>query len=56
MAESTSTPRVNAQYLDSYVGRNVMLVGKVIQLRGETAVVDADGNVTVNLDRVREAT
>lgn len=52
MAEATSTPRINAQYLESYVGRNVTIVGKVTQLRGETAVIDADGPITVMLHRV----
>ncbi|KAL0943752.1 replication factor a protein 3 [Colletotrichum truncatum] len=51
MAEATSTPRITAQYLDNFVGRNVMLIGKVVQLRGDSAVVDADGNVTVILNR-----
>ncbi|WQF86507.1 Putative replication factor A protein [Colletotrichum destructivum] len=51
MAEPMSTPRITAQYLDSYVGRNVMLVGKVLQLRGDSAVLDADGNVTAILNR-----
>ncbi|CAI0653989.1 unnamed protein product [Colletotrichum noveboracense] len=51
MAETTSTPRITAQYLDNYVGKNVMLVGKVVQLRGDSAVLDADGNVTAILNR-----
>ncbi|KAF6845104.1 replication factor A protein 3 [Colletotrichum musicola] len=51
MAESTSTPRITAQYLDNYVGRNVILIGKVLQLRGDSAVLDADGNVTALLNR-----
>ncbi|KAK0377105.1 replication factor A protein 3 [Colletotrichum limetticola] len=51
MAEATSTPRITAQYLDNYVGRNVMLIGKVLQLRGDSAVLDADGNVTAILNR-----
>ncbi|KAM0269652.1 hypothetical protein ACHAQH_009672 [Verticillium albo-atrum] len=51
MAEATSNPRINAQYLDAYVGRNVILVGKVTQLRGETAIIDSDGPVTAMLDR-----
>ncbi|KAB5563129.1 hypothetical protein GE09DRAFT_1219705 [Coniochaeta sp. 2T2.1] len=50
--EATATPRVTSQYLDNYVGRNVMVVGKVVQLRGDTAVVDADGNVTAHLNRM----
>lgn len=48
-----STPRISCPYLDSYVGRNVMVVGKVVQLRGDQAIVDADGNVTAHLNRVR---
>lgn len=50
--ESTSTPRVSGPYLDNYVGRNVMIVGKVVQLRGDQAIIDADGNVTAHLNRV----
>lgn len=50
--EQTSTPRVNCGLLDSYVGRNVMVVGRVQQLRGDVALIDADGNVTANLNRV----
>ncbi|KAK1766134.1 replication factor A protein 3 [Phialemonium atrogriseum] len=46
-----STPRISCPYLDSYVGRNVMVVGKVVQLRGDQAIVDADGNVTAHLNR-----
>lgn len=50
--EATSTPRISSSYLDSYVGRNVMIVGKVIQLRGDQAIVDADGHITAHLNRV----
>jgi len=50
--EAASTPRVTCAYLDSYVGKVVMIVGKVLQLRGEEAVIDADGNVTAHLNRV----
>lgn len=50
--EATSTPRISAPYLDSYVGRNVVIVGKVVQLRGDEAIIDADGNVTAHLNRV----
>lgn len=52
MAEATSTPRITAQYLDSYVGRNVMIVGKIVQLRGDEAIMDSAGNITLALDRV----
>ena len=52
MAEQLSTPRITAPYLDNFVGRVVMLVGKVTQLRGDQATLDADGTVTVLLNRV----
>ena len=47
-----ATPRVTCGYLNSYVNKNVMVVGKVIQLRGESALIDADGNITAHLNRV----
>lgn len=50
--DSQSTPRLSAPYLDGYVGRNVTVVGKVVQIRGESAVVDADGHITAHLNRV----
>lgn len=50
--ESQPTPRITAPYLDSYQGRNVIIVGRVVQLRGEAAVIDADGNITAHLNRV----
>ncbi|KAI0021903.1 replication factor A protein 3-domain-containing protein [Xylariomycetidae sp. FL0641] len=49
--ESVSTPRISATMLQSYVSQNVIIVGKVVQLRGETAIVDADGQVTAHLNR-----
>lgn len=52
MSESVSTPRVSAQNLGSYIGRNVMLVGEVTQLRGDVVTINADGAVNVNLNRV----
>jgi replication factor A3 len=55
MAEPVSTPRITAPHLDAYVDRRVMLVGKVVQLRGDSAVIDCDGNVTAILNRVRKA-
>lgn len=51
MAE-LATPRVTAAYLDNFVGRVVMLVGKVTQLRGDQATLDSEGTVTVLLNRV----
>lgn len=50
--EAVATPRVTCAYLNSYVGKNVTIVGKVIQLRGEDAIIDADGNITAHLNRV----
>ncbi|KAK4203659.1 replication factor A protein 3 [Triangularia verruculosa] len=47
----TSTPRVTCAYLNSYVGKNVMIVGKVVQIRGEDAIIDADGNIPCKLNR-----
>jgi replication factor A3 len=52
MAEPTSTPRVTAQYLDGHAGKNVMIVGKVIQLRGDSAIIESQGNVSLVLNRV----
>ncbi|KAK4110691.1 replication factor A protein 3 [Canariomyces notabilis] len=49
--EAISTPRVTCAYLNSYVGKNVIVVGKVIQLRGDEALIDADGNITAHLNR-----
>ncbi|KAJ3461293.1 hypothetical protein MRS44_009846 [Fusarium solani] len=51
MAEQMSTPRITAPYLDNFVGRVIMLVGKVTQLRGDQATLDSDGTVTVLLNR-----
>ena len=52
MAEQLSTPRITASYLDSFVGRHVLLLGKVTQLRGDQATLDSEGTVTVLLSRV----
>ena len=53
MSEATSTPRITAPYLDTYVGQNIMIVGKIVQLRGDSAIMDSAGNITLSLDRVR---
>lgn len=50
--DQSSTPRVSCPYLSSYVGRNVLVVGRIVQLRGDSAIVDADGQITVHLNRV----
>ncbi|KAH6611602.1 hypothetical protein Trco_001622 [Trichoderma cornu-damae] len=51
MSEQMSAPRITASYLDSFVGRVVTIVGKVTQLRGDQATMDADGIVTILLNR-----
>ncbi|KAL7941809.1 hypothetical protein V8C42DRAFT_348348 [Trichoderma barbatum] len=51
MSEQMSAPRITASYLDSFVGRVVTIVGKVTQLRGDQATIDADGVVTILLNR-----
>lgn len=52
MAEAISTPRINSTYLENFTNQTVRLTGKVVQLRGEQATVDAMGNVTAHLNRV----
>ena len=52
MDSKVSAPRITAPYLDSFNGRHVTLVGKVTQLRGDQAIVDSDGAVTLILNRV----
>ncbi|KAI9149595.1 Replication factor A protein [Paramyrothecium foliicola] len=51
MDSKISAPRITAPYLDSFNGRHVTIVGKVTQLRGDQAVMDADGSVTLLLNR-----
>lgn len=48
-----ATPRINASLLEQFSNRTVRILGKVIDLRGDTAVVDAGGQITVLLSRVR---
>jgi replication factor A3 len=47
------TPRILAPHLSTFQHRIVRILGKVVQLRGETAVIDAGGNIDVVLTRVR---
>lgn len=51
-AMTEQTPRINSLYLEAFTGQTVMITGKVSQIRGETAVIDANGEVTVLLNRV----
>lgn len=47
------TPRILAPHLQSFQHKLVRIVGKVVQLRGEAAVIDAGGNIDLILNRVR---
>lgn len=49
---SESTPRVTAPFLERFTGDTVRILGKVLQLRGEHATIDAGGSVNVLLSRV----
>jgi hypothetical protein len=46
------TPRILAPHLSSFQHRIVRILGKVVQLRGESAIIDAGGHVDVILNRV----
>ncbi|KAK5118935.1 hypothetical protein LTR62_000146 [Meristemomyces frigidus] len=48
---SECTPRVNAPYLEQFSHQTVRILGKVRQLRGEQATIDAGGNIQVHLNR-----
>ncbi|ORY01813.1 replication factor A protein 3 [Clohesyomyces aquaticus] len=45
------TPRILAPHLQQFQYRLVRMLGKVTQLRGETAVIDAGGSVEIVLNR-----
>ncbi|EMD90551.1 hypothetical protein COCC4DRAFT_159730 [Bipolaris maydis ATCC 48331] len=45
------TPRILAPHLSNFQHRIVRILGKVVQLRGETAVIDAGGQIDVILTR-----
>ena len=47
------TPRINSRYLEQFLHQTVRIVGKVTALHGETASLDAEGPVTIRLNRVR---
>ncbi|KAH8599817.1 replication factor A protein 3 [Bisporella sp. PMI_857] len=46
-----STPRITSQYLDSFTGKVIRILGKVTQIRGTQAVVECEGSVTVHLSQ-----
>ncbi|KAI8943112.1 hypothetical protein NX059_001142 [Plenodomus lindquistii] len=45
------TPRILAPHLSQFQHRIVRILGKVVQLRGESAIIDAGGNIDVVLNR-----
>lgn len=49
---SESTPRITAEYLQQFSHKTVRILGKVTQLRGEQATIDAGGQIQVHLNRV----
>ena len=52
MAEATATPRITQPYLEQFSHQTVRILGKVRQLRGEQATIDAGGSINVFLNRV----
>lgn len=52
---SESTPRITAPYLEQFSHQTVRILGKVRQLRGEQATIDAGGQISVFLNRVSAA-
>ncbi|KAF2748842.1 replication factor A protein 3 [Sporormia fimetaria CBS 119925] len=49
MADAPITPRILAPHLQQFQHRTVRILGKVVQLLGESAVINADGNVDLKL-------
>ena len=49
---SEATPRITAPYLEQFSHQTVRILGKVRQLRGEQATIDAGGQIQVFLNRV----
>ncbi|PVI04757.1 replication factor A protein 3 [Periconia macrospinosa] len=45
------TPRILAPHLQAFQHKTVRMIGRVVELRGETAVIDAGGTVDVILNR-----
>ncbi|KAF1359621.1 replication factor A protein 3 [Lizonia empirigonia] len=45
------TPRVLQPHLSNFQHRIVRVLGKVVQLRGENAIIDAGGQIDVILNR-----
>ncbi|GAM89051.1 hypothetical protein ANO11243_070850 [Dothideomycetidae sp. 11243] len=52
---AASTPRITAPYLQQFQHQTVRILGKVSQLRGDQAMLDAGGQITLLLNRVDHA-
>lgn len=50
--DTPQTPRILAPHLQQFQYRIVRVLGKVTALRGETAQIDAGGNIDLVLNRV----
>ena len=48
-----ATPRITAPYLEQFSHQTVRILGRVRQLRGEQATIDAGGQISVFLNRVK---
>ncbi|KAF2486273.1 replication factor A protein 3 [Neohortaea acidophila] len=48
---SEITPRVTQPYLGHFTGKVVRILGKVSELQGDTASIDAGGNIALHLNR-----
>ncbi|KAF2225988.1 replication factor A protein 3 [Elsinoe ampelina] len=46
-----ATPRITAPYLEQFKHQTVRVLGKVTELRGETATIDAGGKINLLLNR-----
>jgi replication factor A3 len=52
---SEATPRITQPMLEQFSHQTVRVLGKVRQLRGEQATIDAGGQITIYLTRVRDS-
>lgn len=52
---SEATPRITAPYLETFSHRTVRVLGKVQQLRGMEATIDAGGAIVIHLNMVNGA-
>ncbi|TKX26101.1 replication factor A protein 3 [Elsinoe australis] len=46
-----ATPRITAQYLEQFQHQTVRILGKVTDLRGDQATIDAGGSINLLLNR-----